>query len=218
MTLQTVMKKWYIIIICAILCAGGLYFEKSRVTSTVPQTGDMTYIRVVRFQQVPTFTTNQTSSEIDLTNLMKTWSSLTDLDSQLESNYNMEKFNATWYKTAESQKMKWLAEHFRVQKLGPGLYELIIQFSRKDAKDSQYIKDNESKLMDTYMTYVSKTSALVTHNTELSIIKEVQKINEDNVATKSTIEKKYAVIGFILGALVGVVIIMVWDTRKRMNQ
>lgn len=218
MSLQAIIKKWYIILICAVLCASGLYFEKSRVTEIIPQTGDMTYIRVVRFQQVPVFRADQTSREIDLTNLMKTWSSLIDLDSQLESNFNMQKFNATWNKTAESQKMKWLDEHFRVQKIGPGLYELIIQFSKKDAKDSQYIKDNESKLMDTYMTYVSKTSALVTHNTELSIIKEVQKINEDNVATKSTIEKKYAVIGFILGALVGVVIIMVWDTRKRLNQ
>ena len=36
--------------------------------------------------------------------------------------------------------------------------------------------------------------------------------------TVKQIEKKYAVIGFVLGALVGVVIVMVWDARKRIAQ
>ncbi|WP_416181781.1 hypothetical protein [Acidaminococcus timonensis] len=215
MNLHAIVKKWYIIIICAVLCAFGLYFEKSKVTTVIPQTGDMTYIRVVQFHTVPVFTANQTSTEIDLTTLMKTWSNLNDLESQIEAHYDMRKLNATWYKMADSQKMKWLGDHFRVQKIGPGLYELIIQFSKKDAKDSQYIKNNETELMDIYMSYVSRTSKLVTNDTELDIIKEVQKVNEDQVISKSTIEKKYAVIGFILGALVGVIIIMVLSARRQ---
>lgn len=216
MNFRSIIKKWYVILICAVICAGGLYFEKSQIHTVVPQTGDMTYIRVVKFNTVPVFTTNQTSTEINVTNLMKAWSNLTELDSQIEANFDMSKMNAEWDKTADSQKMKWLGEHFRVQNMGPGLYELIIQFTKQDAKDSQYIKENSADLMDEYEAYFSKSAALVTNDTSLKTVKEIQNINENKVVSKGNIEKKYAIIGFILGALVGVVIVMAWNTRKRL--
>lgn len=216
MSWRAIIGKWYIILICAILCAGGLYFEKSQVHTIVPQTGDMTYMRVVKFNTVPVFTVNQTSTEINMTHLMQAWSNLTDLDTQIEANFDMNKMNAEWGKTADSQKMKWLGEHFRVQNMGPGLYELIIQFSKKDAKDSQYIKDNSAGLMDMYEAYFSKSAALVTNDTSLKTVKEIQNINEDKVVSKENIEKKYAIIGFILGALVGVVVVMAWNAKKQL--
>lgn len=216
MNFRSIIKKWYVILICAVICAGGLYFEKSQIHTVVPQTGDMTYIRVVKFNTVPVFTTNQTSTEINVTNLMKAWSNLTELDSQIEANFDMSKMNAEWDKTADSQKMKWLGEHFRVQNMGPGLYELIIQFTKQDAKDSQYIKENSADLMDEYEAYFSKSAALVTNDTSLKTVKEIQNINENKVVSKGNIEKKYAIIGFILGALVGVVIVMAWNAKKQL--
>ncbi len=216
MNFQSIIKKWYVILICAVVCAGGLYFEKSQVHTVVPQTGDMTYIRVVRFDTVPVFNANQTSTEINMTNLMKSWSTLTDLDAQIETSLDMSKMNGDWDKTADSQKIKWLGDHFRVQNMGPGLYELIIQFSKKDAKNSQYIKENSVNLMNMYEAHFSKSAALVTNDTSLSTVKEIQNINEDKVISKENIEKKYAVIGFILGALVGVVIVMAWNAKKRL--
>lgn len=216
MNFQSIIKKWYVILICAIVCAGGLYFEKSQVHTVVPQTGDMTYIRVVRFNTVPVFTANQTSTEIDLTNLMRAWSNLTELDSQIEENFDVSKMNANWNTVSDSQKVKWLGEHFRVQNMGPGLYELIIQFTKQDAKDSQYIKENSIALMDLYENYFSKTSTLVTKDTSLNTVKEIQNINEDKVVSKENIEKKYAIIGFILGALVGVIVIIAWNAKKQL--
>lgn len=216
MNFQSIVKKWYVILICAIVCASGLYFEKSQVHTVVPQTGDMTYIRVVRFDTVPVFTANQTSTEINMTNLMKAWSNLTELDSQIEENFDMSKMNANWDTVSDSQKVKWVGEHFLVQNMGPGLYELIIQFTKQDAKDSQYIKENSIALMNLYENYFLKTSTLVTKDTRLSTVKEIQNINEDKVVSKENIEKKYAVIGFILGALVGVVIVMAWNAKKHL--
>lgn len=216
MNFQSIIKKWYVILICASVCASGLYFEKSQIHTVVPQTGDMTYIRVVRFNTVPVFTANQTSTEIDVTNLMKAWSNLTELNSQIEENFDMNKMNADWNKISDSQKVKWLGEHFRVQNMGPGLYELIIQFTKQDAKDSQYIKENHIALMNLYENRFLKMSTLVTKDTSLSTVKELQNINEDKIVSKENIEKKYAVIGFILGALVGVVIVMVWNAKKHL--
>lgn len=215
MAWKMIVKKWYIILICAVVCSGGLYFEKNRVAPVIPQTGDMTYIRVVKFDRVPTFTVNQTSKEIDMTDLMRSWSYLVVLQDDLEEKITLKKLNPEWSQTADSQKMRWMGEHFRVQHLGPGLYELIIQFTKKDAKDSQYLAENHDMLMDMYMSFFKQSASMVTDNTDLNIVKEVQQIDVDKNATKSGVEKKYAIIGFILGALIGLVLLVVWTGRKK---
>lgn len=214
MNFRVLLKKWYIILICALLCAGGLYIEKNQVTNVIPQSGDMTYIRVVKFESVPIFAENQTSKEINLTNLMRAWSNLVDLETQLVNNFDMTKLNANWGKNSDSQNLKWLGEHFRVQNMGPGLYELIIQFNKKDGKNSQYIKENHALLMDLYESYFTNTTQMVAVNTKVDTLKEIEKVDEENVISKENVAKKYAVIGFILGSLLGVVIVMVWDVKK----
>ena len=214
MNLQAIIKKWYVILLCAILCAGGLYYEKSRVSTVIPQTGSMTYIRVVRFDTVPVFTSGQTSEEINVTNLTKSWPYLADLEMQLESEFSMNKLNSQWEKLSDSQKVSWIAGRFRVQRLSPGLYELIVQFQKNDVKDAEYIAENSARMLDVYEKYFLAISGEVTKNTGISRVKEMEKIDEPEVVTRESIEKKYAVIGFVLGALVGVVIVMVWDARK----
>ena len=91
MSWKAVIKKWYVILLCAILCAGGLYFEKSRVNTVIPQTGNMTYVRVVRFDTVPVLIGYQTSTEINMMNLSKSWPYLSDLETQLETEFSMPK-------------------------------------------------------------------------------------------------------------------------------
>lgn len=214
MNWKSVIKKWYVILLCAILCAGGLYFEKSQVTTVIPQTENMTYIRVVRFDTVPVFTNNQTSNEINMTNLSKSWPYLSDLETQLETEFFMTKLNAKWEKLTDSQKISWVAGHFRIQYLAPGLYELIVQFKKNDLKDAEYIAENSTRMLDAYEKHFIAISGDVTKNTKISKVKEIEKVDTSEVVTKESIEKKYAIIGFVLGALAGVVIVMAWDARK----
>ena len=214
MSIRMVMKKWYVILLCAILCAGGLYYEKSRVHMVIPQTGSMTYIRVVQFDTVPVFTSGQTSNEINMMNPTNSWSYLSDLESQLEAQFSMNKLNSKWEKLPDSQKISWVSGHFRVQYLAPGLYELIVQFQKNDVKDAEYIAENSARMLDVYERYFVAISGEVTGNTGISRVREMEKIDEPEVVTRESIEKKYAVIGFVLGALVGVVIVMVWDAKK----
>lgn len=213
MSIRAILRKWYIILICAVLSSGGLYYEKSKVNPVVPKTGEMTYIRVIQFNKVPVFIANQTSTEINVTNLMGTWSNLVDLETQLDEDLDMNRVNLTWSRINDSQKMKWVGEHFFIHNLGPGMYELVVQFPSKDAIDAKYIKENSTKIMDIYQGYFANTSQLVTDDTSLRIIKNTHVINEDKV-TSTIIGKKYVVIGFILGALVGIVIVMGLTIRE----
>lgn len=214
MSWKAVIKKWYVILLCAILCAGGLYFEKSRVNTVIPQTGNMTYVRVVRFDTVPVLIGYQTSTEINMMNLSKSWPYLSDLETQLETEFSMPKLNAKWAKLTGSQKISWVAGHFRIQYLAPGLYELIVQFQKDDLKDAEYIAENSMRMLDAYEKHFIVISEEVTKDTKISRVKEFENVDTSEPVTKESIEKKYAIIGFVLGALVGVVIIMTWDARK----
>ena len=214
MSWKAVIKKWYVILLCAILCAGGLYFEKSRVNTVIPQTGNMTYVRVVRFDTVPVLIGYQTSTEINMMNLSKSWPYLSDLEKQLETEFSMPKLNAKWAKLTGSQKISWVAGHFRIQYLAPGLYELIVQFQKDDLKDAEYIAENSMRMLDAYEKHFIAISEEVTKDTKISRVKEFENVDTSEPVTKESIEKKYAIIGFVLGALVGVVIIMTWDARK----
>lgn len=215
MSLKAVIKKWYVILICAVLFAGGLYYEKSRVVPAVAQTGDMTYIRVVKFEQVPTETLNETSMEIMMNNPVKAWSNLEVLSRKMDDNIDMEKLNSKWGVMVQSQKFNWLNGHFRIAWTGPGMYELIFQMKKDEVKDAEYIKENHEKILGEYEDYFQEAAGTVTNDTNLTTVKNFELVEDADMPTTQQVEKKYAVIGFVLGALVGVVIVMVWDARKR---
>ena len=84
---KEILRKWYVILICAVLCAGGLYIEKEKIHPGVPASGDMTYIRVVRFGEVPMLS----GQEIVVDKGLYVWPNLTKLKAQLESSFNMSK-------------------------------------------------------------------------------------------------------------------------------
>lgn len=215
MSLNSIIKKWYVIFLCALLGAGGLYFEKKQVVPAIPQTGDMTYIRVVKFEQIPTETLMGTSTEIRMNALVNAWPNLSSLTTRMDNHVEMQKLYPKWTDLAQSQKFKWLTGHFRVNWIGPGMYELIFQMKKNEAKDADYIKANHENLIGEYEDYFKESAGIVTNDTSLTIVKNFELIEEASIPTAPQVEKKYGVIGFVLGALVGVVIVMVWDARKR---
>ena len=210
-----IIRRWYVILGCAFLCAGGLYFEKSQINTVIVPSADMTYIRVVRFNNVPVFTANQTSEEIEMGKLMNMSSTLAEFQSQIETNFKIKKMNANWERLSNSGKLSWVGKHFSVHNVGPGIYELIIKFQKNDASDIQYVHENHDSMMDAYEAHFTQTAALVTSDTSVSQVKTFESIDKDKPVSRVDIEKKYAMIGFVIGALLGIIIVMVWDTRKR---
>lgn len=219
MCLRTIIKRWYIILICAFLCAGGVYYEKSRVSPFILQTGDMTYIRIVKFDQIPVETLQETSVEIKMDSLVRAWPNLSMLSKKMDDSINidMKRLNPKWQETEQSRKFGWLSEHFRINWVGPGMYELIFQIKKDEAKDAEYIRENHEKLIEEYQAYFRESAGMVINDTNLTTVKEFELVEDSGMPTTQQIEKKYAIIGFILGALVGIVIIMVWDARKRIT-
>lgn len=189
MNLQLIIKKWYIILICALVGASGLYFEKSSVNPVVPKSGDLTYIRVVKFNNFPVIETNKDSIEVQMNALVGAWPNLAYLTEQVDILFDMSKINPYWNDLPKSQKFKWLVSHFRINRVSPGIYELIFQMKKTETKDIQYIEENSKQLMDTYESFFKKAASLAVNNTEITTIKEFSLIEEEDIPTVQDIKK-----------------------------
>lgn len=208
---KEILRKWYVILICAVLCAGGLYIEKEKIHPGVPASGDMTYIRVVQFGEVPMLS----GQEIVVDKGLYAWPNLTKLKAQLESSFNMSKLDSGWEVMKTSKKFSWEEEHFRANKISPGTYELIVTFSKRDGKDEAYIEENAGRLLDIYESYFQKVAAVNIPNVELKTIDHYNLIENDFTSSREGIGKKYAIIGFVLGGMLGVVLVSVWIAKKK---
>ncbi len=69
--------------------------------------------------------------------------------------------------------------------------------------------------MDAYEKYVTAVSSQIVPGTEVKVVKEMQAVDTYELVQKAAVEKKYAVIGAILGALGGVVLVMAWEAWKQ---
>lgn len=217
MEISSILKRACIVFLCSVLAAGAMYYEKSHVNVPTPQTGDMLYLRVIKFNEIPTLTVEQSSSEIDLTKLNNSWIHLSELEAQIDSDFDIRELAPKWDNLDSEQKRKWIGDHFRIEHIGPGMYELIINFSDKEAKNAQYIDQNCTKLMDDYAKSISEISRLITPNNEIETVRELKDISEKKTEPKGSIEKKYTIIGLVLGAVFGIVVIVAYDSRKRLK-
>lgn len=208
---KEIIRKWYVIMICAVLCAGGVYLEKEMMHPGIPASGDMTYIRVVQFEDVPMMA----EQEIVVDKGLYAWPNLSKLKDQLESSFNMSKLNSDWGVMKTSKQFSWEGEHFGATKIGPGTYELKVSFSKIDRKDEAYIRDNSDKLLDIYESYFQKVAAVNIPNVELKTIDYYSLIENDFNSSREGIGKKYAIIGFVLGGMLGVALVTVWIAKKK---
>ena len=84
----------------------------------------------------------------------------------------------------------------------------------QDAYNFDYVEKIQSKLLADYVESMQTTLALEVQDPQFKIVdfkRFIVKSKEDDV---STIRAKYAVVGFILGAVVGTAVILVVASKK----
>jgi len=209
--IKNILSKWYIILICAIATSSLLYFEKTKINPSIKQTGDMVYTRTVRFQKVPSYTMGQTTTEIDLSKIMKMASNQENMMKLLESTFIIKNLDSTVDKMNDINKLKWINKHFYAEKVGPGVYELVMKYEKNEPKDAEYIESNNQALMDTFENCFQNSATLLVDDANLYTVKNYKVVEELSPNTEKNFNKKYAFIGFVLGALIGIVIVMVWN-------
>lgn len=214
--LKYIVKKWYIVLVCAFIGAGTLYFEKSEVKPSVPQNGTVVFTRVVKFDPLPILQLNGKEQEITIMKSIGMWGNMAKFLKTLDEGFDCKKLNVGWSDLREINRIEWMSKHFWVNPIGPGTYELIIKFNDSDAKDAKYINENGQKLMDYYTEYIQKASAVVTKNAKLDIINDYSLIDVESTVTEAGLKKKYTIIGFALGGVAGIMILSILALKKNM--
>lgn len=214
---REVWKKWYVILLCAALGAGSLYYEKGILHPPMPETGNMVFIRIMQLDEIPTLGDAAYGHEIDVSRILYIWPNMAEFLSHLEERYEMKKLNAEWDKLETEQKLIWDAEHFILQRVGPGTYEITAKFTKKDAKDGEYVLKNGNRLLDSYQDYFQEKVLMLIPNSNLHVLKNYSQVDGNKVMDRSRISKKYGVVGFILGGMVGLAIVTAWVSKKKLG-
>jgi len=218
--IKFILKRWYVVLVIALLLSGGLYIEKSKVLPTVPQSGFMSYTAIAKLES----SSNSNSlvsnaqgniTEVTIIPIIRTWGNEQKFIDATSEQYDYLKLNKNWPNIKDNKdRFKWLNEHFIINYLGNNIYEFTLAFKAEDLKDSQYIEENGPKLLVDYIDYAGTNSSLIYPGAKFSIIETHQFIDQKEVVTPGTLAKKYAIIGFIVGALVGIAILCVLFLRK----
>ena len=214
MIFRLVLKRWYVVLLCALIGAGGLYFEKSSVAPSVAVQGDMLISRIVRVEPVPYVEFGSTAEEINLTKACTTWRTAYSLVETWENDLEMEKICAGWPRLGLMDRVKWFSRHVQVNKLGPGIYEFDMNLAESDAKDAEYVQEHKTQMLDGLTKVISKVTAPYIGESHWTKVEDFDMVNLREKATQGGLQKKYAVVGFVLGALAGIAILSVLALRK----
>lgn len=214
---REVLKKWYVILFCAVLGAASLYYEKETLHPPLPETGDMAFIRIIQLDEIPTLGDATYGQEIDVARLLYTWPNMADFLSHLEEQYEMGKLSAEWDKMDARKKIQWDSKHFVLQRVGPGTYEITVNFTKKDSKDREYVLENGNRLLDSYQDYFQKKATMLISNSNLHVLKNYSYVEKKKIIDRSQLSRKYGVIGFILGGMVGLAAVTAWISRKKLG-
>lgn len=213
--LKYITSKWYVVLICAILGSGVLYVEKSQVAPSVAMTGDQLYTRLARFEPLPIATIGNGAEEIDLTDMLASKRVLNAFINDTGAQLDFEKLCTGWHNLSLLEKTTWIGKHISVTRVGVGVYEMEIQFVATDARDAAYVEENSGLMMDILGQTVEDETAAQTGNAKLVTVEEKNFVDMKEAVSQGSLQKKYAIIGFILGALVGLSVCAVLSLRRK---
>ncbi|MBQ9406325.1 MAG: hypothetical protein IJU37_06245 [Desulfovibrio sp.] len=209
------LKKWYVVLLCALVGAGLLYVEKAQIAPSVEMTGTQTYARLVRLEPLPTVKLGETTQEIVLMDVIGAKRTFINFIEKMEAQFDMEKLCKGWHNFKQQEKFAWVARHVGVRHTAAGWYEFELEFSSSDAKDAVYVAENHDRMMSALVTAIEETASEITGGAHMVTVSDYDLSRTQEVATQGGIRKKYVVVGFVLGALAGAAVLAVLSLRKR---
>ena len=214
-TVKYIFKKWYIVVICALIGAGIMYMEKASIVPSVAVTGDQIYARLIRIDPVPVVKLGDTTVETDICNIAGTKIAWVSFLTTLEHNLDFEKISKGWKNLKQADKFNWLGRHIGVKHVGVGQYMLEISFTSTDAKDAVYVDEQSTQMMNILADTIEKEASGVTGGAKFITMENYNLSDTHEEVTQGELQKKYIIIGFVLGALAAVAVLAVFSLRRK---
>lgn len=210
-------KKWFIVILLGILCSAFFYIEKQYVEPIHPKTGIITYTMTVKLNDNNNMRYYMSEGKMyreSIVPFLTMWSNQDKFLRTSEEVYDYNKFNANWDNMKKSEKFAWLNEHLKCKYVGNNIYEFVFGFKASDAKDDSYVIAYGEKFLQDYLEYAKNVLILVNMSPSFTVLDSYAMKDEIYLEDVTFVQKKYAIIGFILGAVLGITIVFAIAFKK----
>lgn len=198
------LKNFLIVILCGFFGCTALIVEKNYTTDYVVKTDRAYVMDIVQFS---TGETNVYEDLFDYKGLLLTSYNLNQFANSDEVDFSQ--LNANWNKMSKDQKLKWLSDVIKVNSFKDGVCEIGIDFSKNTPKNMEYMQTNSNVILQTFENTSLKTLQMVKPTSSAKIINHTEVLPEKIMLPKDKILLKYGIIGFMLGAIIAMLGILV---------
>ena len=200
-------RKWMTILLSGVLMAGLFmgYKYVMRDTYTLAYDVDAYFGTVIRVEAQ--------ESNYDTLKYEKYFYTDAFLYSFLDatkSRYEYGKFAKDWERKTRVQKKNWLASHLRVKNYGAGRLEVGFYFKSTEPMDAGYLEKNGVRYARDYLSFVHAKDSFGKY----TVTGETSTIPKQTVISQDRVNVKYGVIGFMLGLVSAVTVLLTWNLRK----
>lgn len=209
--LSSLKNKWYIILLCALVCSGMLYYEKTKIMPVVPVAGEQTFTMLVKFEGPQPILYDGKS---DITPLVRTWSFFDSFLRDVEKKYDFQSYANGWAKFTPTNRYGWVDSHFRITPIAANTYELVLNFPVRDAKDRKYVELHGGALLEDYSQHIARIVPSVFEKKEMKVLDRYHLFQNVEVVTANDLGHKYMIIGFVLGGLAAVSVISILSLKN----
>lgn len=203
-------RKWIYILLSGILFAvlfmGFKYYTKD--SYTIAPNGDVLITQTIKIDNY--------KDKNDALKYDKYFTSNTYLYGFYENTKEKYDYNMIapgWTNKTESQQMEWMKKHILVNYYGAGRIEISLDIKRSEAMNLDYLKDNGKNYVADFIDYLNTKDSLG----EYQIINSVVSIPNSLSVSSRGVVIKYGIIGFVLGAITMITMIITWNLRKENN-
>jgi len=215
---QTAIKKqftsrWWLILLLAIFIGGGLMAEKAMFGETVTKSS-LYYVEQSVFIRYPAGEQGVSASNTSSSDkYFASFAMMSDFLKTAESRYDFSKLDAGWPSMGLPQRLLWMQKHFMVYNEG-GVVVFAIYLPADVNKDPAYLGEHGKAILEDYIA-TTKT-ALEAGGLHPTYEKgsELEAVPEHMQVSNKRVIAKYGAVGALLGALLGVFLLLVSAMRQ----
>ena len=128
---------------------------------------------------------------------------------QSEQVFDYTKFQPGWNGMDDEEKSKWLQKHILTRDVSPGIFLAATYVGPNEWKDADYARENGRKILESYIRFNEKQLQRFDPSVTFELQEPVELLPQEVAVARKPLLGKYAIVGFVLGALVGIFIVFV---------
>ena len=211
-------RRWWVIVLCAVLVAGALGAEKTFFGDSITKSG-LYYVEqsvIVTYPDGEATFVHPSNSGSSMPGGSKFFTSFSMYDAFLQEmgdRYDFDKLEAGWNTMSREQRLMWMQKHLLVG--GEGNAEIFTLYLPSSVrKDDAYLNEHGRAILEDYIAFTkgrlesAGLHPVYTKTTDLEAPAEAVQVSKKRTLVK------YGAVGAFLGALFGAFVLLVNAMRN----